>query len=48
MDFTFKLTEKEAQIVLNALLKEPCGLVLEVVNNIQNQAIEQREKNKPR
>lgn len=44
MKFNFKLTEEEAQIVLNALLKEPCGLVIDVVNNIQQQAVEQRQK----
>lgn len=43
MEFTFKLNEQEAQIVLNALTKEPYGLVVNVVNNIQSQAIEQRK-----
>jgi hypothetical protein len=43
MDFIFKLTEQEAQTVLNALVKEPYGLVVDVVNKIQQQAIEQRK-----
>ena len=44
MEFTFILTENEAQIVLNALVKEPYGLVIDVINKIQEQAIEQRKK----
>lgn len=44
MEFTFKLTEQEAQIVLDALVKEPYGLVHSVIDNIQNQAIEQRDE----
>jgi hypothetical protein len=43
MDFTFKLNEQEAQIMLNALTKEPYGLVVDVINKIQQQAIEQRK-----
>lgn len=43
MEFNFKLSEQEAQIVLNALIKEPYGSVVDVVNNIQHQAIEQRK-----
>ena len=43
LEFNFKLTEQEAQIVLNALTKEPYGLVVDVVNNIQQQAGKQRE-----
>lgn len=44
MEFTIKLTEQEAQLMLNALSKEPYGLVVGVINKIQEQAIEQREK----
>jgi len=48
MEFTFKLTEQESQIMLNALTKEPYGLVVNVINKIQQQATEQRqEKEKP-
>ena len=43
MEFNFKLSEQEAQIVLNALTKEPYGLVIDVVNSLQSQAIEQRK-----
>lgn len=44
MEFTFKLTEQEAQIMLNALTKEPYGLVVNVINKIQQQATEQRQE----
>ncbi len=43
MEFILKLSEEEAQIVLNALVKEPYREVVEVINNIQQQAVEQRE-----
>lgn len=46
IEFTFTLTEEEAQKVLNALIKEPYGLVVDVVEKIQKQAIEQRESAK--
>jgi hypothetical protein len=46
MDFNFKLSEQEAQKVLNALAKEPYGEVVDVINKIQQQAVEQREKAK--
>ncbi|MFE8697987.1 hypothetical protein ACFYKT_16720 [Cytobacillus sp. FJAT-53684] len=45
MEFTFKLTEAEAQKVLDALIKEPYITVVDVVNKIQEQASEQRQKN---
>lgn len=44
MEFNFQLTEQEAQVMLNALSKEPYGLVVEVINKIQSQAIEQRKQ----
>ena len=44
MEFTLKLTEQEAQTVLNALTKEPYGVVAGVIATIQAQAIEQRQK----
>ena len=45
MEFRFKLSEHEAQIMLNALAKEPYGLVIEVINKIQKQASEQMKEN---
>jgi len=41
MILKFELTKEQAQIVLNALLKEPYGLVVETINVIQKQASEQ-------
>ncbi len=41
MEFTLKLNEIEAQKVLNALVKEPYGEVVDVINKIQQQASEQ-------
>ena len=38
MQFNFVLSEKEAQIVLNALGKEPYIQVAETINNFQTQA----------
>lgn len=45
MELNLKLTEQQAQIVLDALIKEPYGLVVGVVNDIQRQANEQLTKN---
>ena len=39
-----ELTKEEAQIVLNALVKEPYLQVYELIDNIQNQSSEQLEK----
>lgn len=44
MEFTLKLTQEEAQIVLNALVKEPYLNVVDVINKIQQQASEQVNK----
>lgn len=44
MDLTFKLTEQEAQIVLDALVKEPYVTVVDVINKIQQQANEQMKQ----
>lgn len=44
MELTFKLTEQEAQVVLNAIAKEPLGEVIEVFNKIQMQASEQMQQ----
>lgn len=41
MELTIKLTEQEAQTVLNALVKEPYLSVVDVINKIQQQASEQ-------
>ena len=46
MDLNFKLTEQEAQIVLNALTKEPYIIVVDVVNKMQKQASEQMKVKK--
>jgi hypothetical protein len=45
MEFVLKLNEHEAQVVLNALIKEPYGEVVDVINKIQQQAVEQRQNN---
>lgn len=44
MEYIFKLSEEEAQTVLEALVNEPYAKVVKVINNIQKQAIEQKEK----
>jgi hypothetical protein len=44
MNFIFTLAEQEAQIVLDALMQQPYGLVVEVINKIQQQAIDQRQE----
>ena len=44
MELTFNLTEQEAQIVLNAIAKEPLGQVIELFNKIQEQASEQMQR----
>lgn len=41
MEFTFKLTDKEAQTIMNSLAKEPYHLVFELINKFQTQASEQ-------
>lgn len=44
MELILKLTEQEAQKVLNALIKEPYVEVVDVINNIQLQASDQMNK----
>lgn len=44
MELTLKLTEQEAQLVLDSLVKEPYGLVVGVINKIQQQASEQMKQ----
>lgn len=44
---TFVFTKDEAQIILDALLKEQCGKVLYVVNKLQSQASEQMKVIEP-
>ncbi|WP_214771276.1 hypothetical protein [Exiguobacterium sp. s133] len=44
MNFTFELSEQQAQKVLNALVKEPYGEVAEVIDAIQCQAVEQKNQ----
>lgn len=41
MELTLKLSEQEAQLVLDALVKEPYISVVDVINKIQQQASEQ-------
>lgn len=41
---TLELTEGEAQIILNALVKEPYINVVDLINKIQNQASEQMQE----
>lgn len=43
MEITLKLSQEQAQRVLNALVKEPYVEVVEVVDTIQRQAAEQIE-----
>jgi len=42
---TLELSKEEAQIILNALVKEPYLQVYELIVNIQNQSSEQLETN---
>jgi hypothetical protein len=44
MEYTLKLTEQEAQVVLNALVKEPYQVSAAVINSIQQQATKQIEE----
>lgn len=41
---TLELTEDEAQMILNALVKEPYLQVYELIEKIQKQSSEQMEK----
>lgn len=42
----FEFTEQEAQIILNALVKEPYVAVVDVINNMQAQAADQMQPQK--
>lgn len=44
MEFNFTLTEQESQMMLNSLMKEPYIEVFELINKVQSQAIDQRQK----
>lgn len=44
MEFKFTLNEYEAQQVLDALIKQPYGEVVDVISKIQEQAVGQRQK----
>ena len=48
MEFNFNVTEQEANIILNALAKEPFNIVVNLINKIQLQAKEQMDSNKPK
>lgn len=41
---TLELTQSEAQMILNALVKEPYINVVDLINKIQNQASEQMQE----
>lgn len=41
MELVFKLSRQEAQIVLDALTKEPYIAVVDLINKVQEQASEQ-------
>lgn len=43
-EFTFKLSESEAQLILNVLSKEPYIEVVDVINSIQIQANKQLQE----
>jgi len=38
MEFKFNFSEKDTQVIVNALAKEPYALVMETMNNLQQQA----------
>lgn len=44
MEFNLKLNEQEAQKVLDALVKQPYAEVVDVIDKIQQQAVEQRKE----
>lgn len=44
MELKFNLTENEAQIILDALVKQPYVSVVDVINKIQSQASEQMKQ----
>lgn len=48
LEFNFNVTEQEANIILNALAKEPFNIVVNVINKVQLQAKEQIDNNKPK
>lgn len=43
MEFTFTLTEKESEVILNSLAQAPYIKVVDVINKMQKQANEQVE-----
>lgn len=45
MNFTFELTEEEAQVILDSLGKEPFNKVVSLINKLHAQAYEQRQEN---
>lgn len=46
MELTLKLSQVEAQNILNVLAKEPYIQVVDLINKIQEQASEQMQKGK--
>jgi hypothetical protein len=47
MEFNFKLSLEQANIILNALAKEPYNVVFSVIETISKQANEQTAQNQP-
>jgi len=47
MDFNFKFSEKEANIILGSLAKQPFESVAELIQSIQKQASEQASEKEP-
>ena len=45
-EYTFKLTEQEANLILSALSKESYANVFELINKLHLQANEQADKEK--
>lgn len=45
MNFTFEITEDEAQIILDSLGKEPFNKVVTLINKLHGQAYAQRQEN---
>jgi len=45
MEFNFKLTLEQTNIVLNALSKEPYNVVFTVIDNLRQQAAVQQQSN---
>lgn len=47
MEYNFKFTEKEANIILNALGQQPYITIADIIQKMQQQATEQRNLVEP-